>query len=230
MAVPGRAQTALVQTTLGSLITQGQNTFTLGSVTGITAGTIGVSTDLYVDRELMIVLSVNTTTKVVTVSRGQGGTQASGHANSAMVLYGPPNAFQVFDPEGACVTANTAYTPWVNVRNGYQWLCSTVTLSWVAGFNNLGSLQVTKAVASAAADVLPTGPLFHITGTTTGITGFTIPVGFEKGKICAISDSGTWTTTTGSGANNFAIGVTGTQYLTFCWTYDKVTGSSTRIR
>jgi hypothetical protein len=104
----------------------------------------------------------------------------------------------------------------VNTKTGSEWLCSTVTLSWVPGFgNDVGPAAVTAAVASAAGKITPSGPLFHITGTA-AITGFNIPVGFTGGNVCAIPD-GIFTTTN---ANNIAIASTAVVSKTECWTYD----------
>ena len=52
----------------------------------------------------------------------------------------------------------------VNVANGRQWLFSTVLNAWVPGWNNDNPKAVTAAVASAAAAITPSGPLFHVTG------------------------------------------------------------------
>jgi hypothetical protein len=92
-----------------------------------------------------------------------------------------PNGFYDGDPSlnSACTAANTSTTPWVNVRTGVQWLCSSVTGTFVAGFNNplvAVTPQPTAAVASVAGTTLPSGPFFHVTGTNI-ITGWTIPVG-----------------------------------------------------
>ena len=201
-------QTALTQTTISANVSQGATSFALASVTGITGvgainnavgGTTGGNantTDLYIDRELLQVVSVNTTAKTVTVLRGQGGSQAAPHASGAMVLAGPPAAFLNYDPEGYCGGATGTgfspsnppqYTPWVNQRTGAQWLCSSITHSWVPGFGNPGGsgnpISVTTAVASVAGSTLPSGPLFHVTGTN-AITGWTIPVG------CAATTTG----------------------------------------
>lgn len=187
----------LTQTTLSAAITSSQTVFNVASATGITAatGAPGTSTTLYVQDtsgagEAMTVVAVSSTT--VTVARGSSGTVARGHVSGAMVLAGRPNWFYVKDPGGSCTTANLLVTPFVNILTGRQWLCSTITLSWVPGFNNdltPGSASVTTAVASAAGVVLPSGPLFHVTGTS-AITGFTIPVGCNA---------------TGSGACSFVV-------------------------
>jgi hypothetical protein len=97
--------TNLTTTTLTALLNSGpnaQNNVTLTSVTGIAAPTAGggIQTMLLVDSELMTVESVNTTTLVATVQRGQGGTKVANHGNGANVWYGAPQYFLQFGPPG----------------------------------------------------------------------------------------------------------------------------------
>src|ERR1700688_608131 len=190
------AQTALTQTTLSQAVGAGPTPFsgtitaytsnvTLASVTGVIASGVPlyIQSILYVDQEAMAVISVNTTTLVVVVQRGYMSTTVQPHLSGTMVLVGPPGAFNLQDPtvrsdagtqNGACVAANTAFTPYINIVTGKQWLCSTITTSWVPGWNNTQApAAVTAAVASAAGQVTPSGPLFHITGAL-AITGFLI--------------------------------------------------------
>ena len=86
---------------------------------------------------------------------------------------------------------------------------------WVAGFNNPEPNKgPTAAVASAAGAILPSGPLFHVTGAL-AVTGFTIPVGFAGGSFVVIPDGAfTWTT-----AGNIAVAGTAVvnRALTFTW-------------
>ena len=195
---------SLTQTTTVALISSGQNCFTLTSVSGISgfgpginnpvAGTsagTGNITDLYIDRELMQVVSTNTAAKVVCVLRGQGSSQASAHFTGTMVLIGPPGAFFNYDPEGYCGgpvggvnfgggPANPPqFTPWVNQRTSAQWICSTVTKTWVPGFVSLmgpGSFASTASLALIAGTNTPTGPLFHTT-TTNAVVTWAAPIG-----------------------------------------------------
>jgi hypothetical protein len=198
-------QAALTQTTLSAAVSgpsfySGTSqslslTVTLAACTGL-AGPILPGTPssiIYVGREAMGVFSLNTTTCVLNVNRGYLGTQAAPHPSGDMVLYGPnyavtiaqggnpvPNGlFQTDPPAGSCTAANTPTTPWVNVLTGAQWLCSSVTSTWVPGFYNPlypMAAAPTTAVASVAGATLPSGPLFHVTGTN-AITSWTVPVG-----------------------------------------------------
>jgi hypothetical protein len=211
-------QNTLVQTSLSAAITSNQTQFAVASATGINAPTITTpGSVLYVVElgetlgESMPITGLSSTTVTVTRTRGRA------HASGAMVLVATaPNWFYSVDPLGSCTTASTYVTPYLNVTNGRQWLCSTVTGTWVPGFGNTAApAGATTAVASAAGLVTPSGPLFHITGTA-AITGFNIPVGYNGGRICVIPD-GIFTTTN---ANNIALASTAVVSKTLCFDYD----------
>lgn len=249
LAVGASAQTALVQTTLTNAMGVGPQgspsgdnapyatVATLGSATGVSLAVNGQPvTFIYVDQELMGVLTqVPGTTLSFNVLRSQSGTKAHSHVAATMVLVGTVSpqfggfsgsgGFQVADPplNGACTGTSTGQTPWINVLTRAQWLCSSITKTWVPGFYNpytSGAEAVTAAVASAAGLITPSGPLFHITGAL-AITGFNIPVGFNAsanggGQICVIPD-GTFTTTT---ATNIALASTAVVNKILCWSWD----------
>jgi hypothetical protein len=184
------AQNTLTSTTLAAaLSTSNATVLTITSATGIT---VSPATNLYIDKELMSVKSVSGTQ--IGVTRGMGGTTAMPHINTAVVLAGRPNWFSLIDPAGGCTNANVIATPLVNIKNGNQWLCSTVLLKWVPGFGNYDrQAEVTTAVASANGVIVPSGPIFHVTGAN-AITGFTVPVGYGGGDIVIIPDGTfTWT-------------------------------------
>ena len=247
--------TALTYTTTSAIVSAGSNTFQLASVTGIsgfgpginspTGGTttIGNITDLYIDRELFQVISVNTTAKTVVVLRGQGGSQAAAHASGATVIIGPPSAFLDYDPEGYCAAITGTpginqqygnppqYTPWINQRTSLQWICSTVTSVWVPGYGNPGVSGtvpgLTTAVASATT-ITPSGPFFTVTGTT-AIATINLPSGFQDGQSITIKFSGvdTWTA-----AGNIAVLGTNTTagtFVTFTWNATTSKWSPSRV-
>ncbi len=203
-------QNALTSTTLSAAITATQQSFSVASATNIS---VSPATAIYVDKELMYVLSVSGTR--ITVARGQNGTAAVAHTSGSYVLAGRPDMFVTVAPTGACTTASTYVAPVVNVLTGYQYLCSTVTLAWVPGFNNPEPAQATATVASAAGAITPSGPLFTVSGTA-AVTGFTFPVGFTgKGSFTVIPTGAfTWTT-----AGNIAVAGTAVvgRALTFTW-------------
>lgn len=246
-----QAQVALTQTTLAAqvngpafysgLTPTTDTTVFLASVSGISAPTLPGSpvSVIYIGREAMGVFTVNTNLKSVGVIRGYLGTLASPHPNGDMVLisnvysttqaFGAnpvPSGFFQIDPPfgGACNPAGTPTTPWINVITGNQWLCSSVTNSWVPGFENTwitdGAWQ-TATVPAATGTVTPSGPLFIISGAG-AISGFVIPVGCDATAVggCAftvIAAAGsTWTWTA---AGNIMTAGTGTPGHSFTFTW-----------
>lgn len=240
-------QNVLVQTTLSaaipvtpsSLFSSSANTVQVASATGITIAqlnptqTLNIQNQwvLYIDREEMLVTGINGTTLFVT--RGYNSTLAAPHVSGTMVLYGRANWFYTADPGAtpgsgtgisgvSCTAASVFVSPYLNVRTGGQWLCSTITGTWVPGWNNAGGdfFSQTATVASAASAVTPSGPYFSISGTA-AITGFNIPLGFNGtavgGGCFVVNPTGIFTWTA---AGNIAIAGTTTQALvqvSFCW-------------
>lgn len=210
-------QNTLTQTTLssavpattGSLFTSSASSVVLAACTNITGVQLNPTTTLntqnqwviYVDREAMLVYSVSSSGCVLQVQRGYNGTVATSHASGAMVLFGRQAWFYVTDPGASpgvgspagvtCTAASVYVSPYLNIRTGAQWLCSTITGTWVPGFNNSlypSQAAPTVAVASVAGATLPSGPLFHVTGTN-AITSWTIPVGCNATAVggCAFT-------------------------------------------
>lgn len=222
-ALSGFGQTALTSTTLSAAITVNQQTFSVVSTTGMTA--TNPKTLLYViDKngtkgELMTVTAVPSSTSVTVI---RGSANRSAHVSGAYVVISgtnPAQSFQTANPNGPCTAANTLYTPWINTYTGEQFLCSTLSVDWVHGWNTPSPFGVTADVASAAGLVVPGGPLFTMTGTS-AITGFTLPVGFAGGSFCTMPTGAfTWTTATN-------IGLAGTAVVgrVLCFTWNSSTG------
>ena len=218
----------IIQTTLAAAINHKATTISVASATGISAPTnaTGSQQKLYIidpdqtKGELMIVASAPNGL-FIPVSR-LDEFKAS-HTSGSIVLIAPLDptlgGFQEFDPSGnPSVTGSypgaPVITPWLNVTNGNQWL-QGILGQWVPGFNNVSASKgVTAAVASAAGAIIPSGPLFHVTGAL-AVTGFTIPVGFAGGSFTIIPDGAFTFTNAGN------IGVAGTavvnRALTFQW-------------
>lgn len=233
LCLPAFGQTAMTTTTLSAAVSStSTTTIRVASATGITAG----STMLYIEDgtggasagEALFVNSVNGT--AIGVTRGYYGTYANTHISGALVFVGPPNAFNVIDPTGACTAANTPFTPYLNVKTGNQWLCSTITNSWVPGWFNTSAVPgVTAAVASVAGATNPSGPLFHVTGAL-AITawGSSTSSGLSAGgggsatnvigaPFCIIPDGAFTTTAT----NNIALASTAVVNKILCYTFDQ---------
>lgn len=221
----------LTATSLSAAVTQSTTVFPVASATGITAQT----TLLYVEdgtggnSEAVFVNAVNGTQ--ISVTRGYNGTQARAHLSGSVVLAGPPYYFVSVDPSGSC-TASASVTPTVNIQSKRQWICSSITNSWVPGFfNEAKPAGVTFAVAavSGGAAVNPSGPLFHVTGTSGySITawGSSTSLGSLGGggsatqpygaPFCTIPDA-TWVTTA---TNNIALASTAVVNKKLCFTFD----------
>jgi hypothetical protein len=216
----------LTATTLSSAIASGQTTvIQVTSATNINAPNIQSNTigsQLYVVApgntrgDVMLVQAVNSTN--ITVRRTSGGA-ATGFPSGSLVLVGQPNWFYDYDPSGGCTTATVFASPWVNTKTGDQWLCSTITLSWVPGFQNRqagnNNAQVTALVASVAGATAVNGPLQHINGTN-AITSFTMGAGWNGGGFCIIPDAAFTTTAT----NNIGKASTAVASKTLCFTWD----------
>lgn len=151
------AQTILTNTTLSSAVpgpnssalsTGNQGLVVVASATGISApapntgNTYGLATSnaqtfLYVDRELMQVVSVSGTT--IGVIRGVGGTAVASHASSAFVFVVPatvvygggPYGYGPGIPQGSCTRANEPFLPRIHFASGV--ISDCLNGQWVQG-------------------------------------------------------------------------------------------------
>ncbi len=142
----------------------------------------------------------------------------SAHASGAMVLVATKaNWFQTVDPQGSCVTAQTYVTPYVNINNGTQWLCSATTLTWVPSWGNPLDKQLitSTATASVAGATAIVAPLVEISGTE-AITSFTMPTGWNGQGFCVLPTAA-FTTVAG---NNIAEATTADANQTLCFVWN----------
>lgn len=242
------AQTSLTQTTLATVQNgsplASSTTVTLAACTGIIAPVLPgtPASAIYIGGEVEGILTWNSSTCSGTVLRGYQGTRQSLHPLGDMVLISvpyqttlgqganpQPNGFFEKDPplNGACTPSATATTPYLNVLTGAQWLCSATTGTWVPGFNNplnavAPGMLSTSASVSGAQPIF--GPYFTLSGTSGGITSFTIPVGLNAtasgaGTFC-VYPTGAFTTTAG---NNIAASSTAVVGKTLCFTWNPAT-------
>lgn len=129
---PLQAQTTpaglLSSTTLNGAISATQTTLVLTSASASTGSTYGAPAAgqcLYIDLELMRIVSTNSTTMTVT----RGNQHRSAHRTLAIVLTGPCNGmnggFMAADPPALVGNQNCALyvMPWVNVTTGDSWWC-----------------------------------------------------------------------------------------------------------
>jgi hypothetical protein len=214
---------SLTQTTLSAAITASQASIPVASAAHIVAPSGGYYQKIYVidpngmKGELMTVLAVSGTQ--VSVSRLD---EFKGpHASGSIVLMADLDpvsgaCFYTTNPVGTPAADPGLTVPYVNVVTGEQWIYSSVTGGWVPGWNNpaVGKGCTTAIASGDSAAVTPTGPLFHVTGSS-GVTSFVIPVGFAGGSFMTIND-GAWTTTAG---NNVGSTTTQVATSTTTWTY-----------
>ena len=188
----------LTQTTLSGAITTNQNVFNVASTANISAPVNNFYQQIYVIDpgsligELMTVIAVPVSGTIQVSRLDQFKIN---HVNGAIVIINVPNGGLgllngFVDTDPPTVPPQVPPLSWiVNVVNGRQWLYSTVSGTWVPGFNNT---EVPNApmpsVASVAGAITPTGPMFHVTGTN-AITGITLPSGFTSGEITIIADA-----------------------------------------
>jgi len=157
---------SLTVTTLSAAIAASDTYFAVASTTGITApvSTTGSGyTWLLVENEIMFVESVNTSTLVVNVLRGQLGTQAVAHGATAPVAAGAYSDFSGFAP----ATSAFGVTP--------------------------GKNSGVSAPVASAATITATGPVFHLTGTGASPTTLIPYSGFIDGGIIRIIFDGSGT-------------------------------------
>lgn len=159
------AQTYVKFTTLASAITSSSsqaNTFSLTSVSGITAG----STQLYIEGEADFVNAVNTVANTVSVTRGAGfSSRVSTHPSGALVWYGPPYEFQAQNPVGypfgSCTRTSGLVLPYIDIINNIYSDC--LGSKWVRGVD--GGLSPTIIFSPA-----PGGGVLTGVGTSTTTT------------------------------------------------------------
>lgn len=171
LAAPLAAQTSMSSTTLSAAVTATANRVIVASATGITARSAGAATTLlYVDQELMEVVSVSGTR--ITVIRGSVSTPVTSHNSGATVYHGPPGSFANSDPSGSCTSTLIGYTPRIVPSTGKSWEC--VDSNWVETgavrqLNVTGRAQVSAASPSAASAILAV--VGGAGGATTSTTG-----------------------------------------------------------
>jgi hypothetical protein len=216
---------SLTQTTLSAAIGVNDKVIPVASVAHISAPVGGFKQKLYIidpnqmKGELMEVDAVSG----LNVSVSRLGAFKGPHLSGSIVLIADVDPFGArfyeCNPTGSPATDSGFTTPYVNVVTGEQWLYSSLSGGWVAGWNNPAPKGVTAAVASVAGATLPSGPLFHMTGTN-AVTAFTIPVGFAGGSFTVIADAAwTWTLT-----NNIGCAGTAVAHEAVTFFYDSATG------
>ena len=148
----------------GGLVT----TISVTSATNMTVpsfGTSGITTFLFVDRELMGVIAINGTS--LTVRRGQGGSKTSSHLSGAIVWWGPQRYFLNVAPAGLCTPNNIIASPAVVVADGSVWVCSGVTSTagiWAQTINGADSNGAGSAIGNFCTGTAGSGEIEFLNG------------------------------------------------------------------
>lgn len=169
IAVPILGQTTVNSTTLSAAVTsRTQQVIPLTSVSTVAAGDV-----LYVDREAMLVQSVNTTAVNATATRGYAGTRADPHASGSAVWTGPPRRFYSSDVFGVCTATAESFLPHIVLPSGNVFQCSNS--EWVRyrdnGYRSFNAGRNDGGTTYTAAGALTVQPgLSFINGTTLAMT------------------------------------------------------------
>lgn len=223
------AQTILSSTTLSAAITSNsQTTITVASESGMLApGTTGpVNTVLYVDRELMFVTALPTST-TLTVQRAKGigaGGRPTAHLSGATVYYAntangmaaPAYFSQVSWPNenwGSCTSGSEAVLPRIYVYSGA--IADCIGSQWTQT-NAPGKPTLATGVTIPAGVLTATGTIMTTDTGTAAMTGITVPNGWSPGMCLTFSPGGafTWTTATNIAASGTAVA---NKSLFACW-------------
>jgi len=221
-SAPLWAQTVVTSTTLSAALGNSPvATMTVASATGFVAN----STFALIDKELVIVQAVNSTT--IGITRGADGTRPAPHISGATVWVGPAVAFNKYTPSGQCTRTLLQYVPFIvagdrdPLNNGILFDCLGLTTAgqWVRVSESGGPPILGTTVASPAGVMTATGTVFTVSGTN-AITGITLPAGWAPGVSLYVVPSGVFTWTA---ATNIAIAGTAVvnKLLIFTWSGTK---------
>jgi hypothetical protein len=219
-------QNTLTTTTLSSAVA-GVNTnyIILTSVTGVNAPTLGgggitgtqgnQGSALFIDNELMQVVSVNTTSKIVYVLRGVQGTRAATHAVNQLVwIGGDPTWFSPAPvgthPQGTCTVGSLYVVPDIHVLDGTIWNCDSGSVWGFAGLmpTAYGAPMARTTVSDAAYTALPYDSLIAYTALTADRV-ITLPAANSmNGKVYTIVNESSGSHMLTSGTNCITSGAT----------------------
>jgi hypothetical protein len=222
LTTSGWAQTALTSTTLSSAIVNANDqTMTLASTTGFSATTTAAQYYAVIDREVVAIRTVNTTTGVVGITRGVSpGMKATGHVSGATVYFIPAGSLALsnFDRAGACSAANTtadfaqtaSSVPVINPQTGSlfqcvsgQWYRGDITNTFSYTLNGLNQPANNTATAGGAG-ITATGGAGSAAITTTTTNGGAGGAPSITGGVGGVGG-----TTSGTGGAGGAVTATG---------------------
>ena len=198
----------------------------VSSTTGFTPlPSTSVTMFALIDREIARVLSVNTTNRIVQLSRGQLSTRATPHVSGAVFTYLPAQASVGYVPSGQCLRTSLQYVPMVTFPSqglsgsdvGLVLDCLGVGASgqWTITAPSLGNTVIGSVVASATS-ITPTGTYFQVSGTVNPVNTITVPAGWISGSCLTLEPTGAFVTGTGGNISIASTAVTG-KMLFMCW-------------
>ncbi len=235
------AQITLSTTTLSSAITttstnQTGQTINVAAITNMAAPgpTNLVNTALWVDNELMTVLSIVDSTHV-TVRRGAAnggaGSKPTTHLSGATVWYSYTQngvyAMSQFTsnsgPENwaSCQAIQQIALPRINTYWGSRADCLGVTTAghWVRT-DAPGQPVLGATYTVPAGTIVPNGSIFITDTGTNQATGIQVPYGAGAGFVLTIIPGGAFTTTTSGGLANICLASTAVAKKTLTMTYN----------
>jgi hypothetical protein len=199
-------QNTLTTTTISSAVTStNTNYIIVASVTGINAPTLGgggitgtqggSGSALFIDNELMTVISINSTSKTVYVQRGTNGTRAATHAANQLVwIGGDPTWFSGAavgtHPQGTCTASLLTTLPDIHVLDATIWNCDSGGVWGFAGLTPgaYGAPVARTTVADAIYTALPYDSYIAYTSITTARV-VTLPAANSmNGKVYTVAD------------------------------------------
>lgn len=220
------AQSVVTSTTLSAAISgTTDQQMTITSTTGWNATSSAAQYFALVDREIVGVRTVNTTSKVIGITRGQLGSRAVPHISGATVWTAVAAAFSTYPPSGQCTRTSLSYVPWIvaggpNIVSeiGTLFDCLGVTTAgqWVETNGGSVGLPVLGSTVASATSITPTGTYFKVSGTVNPVSAIVVPAGWAAGNCLQLEPTGAWVTDTAGNILIASTAVTG-KLMTQCW-------------
>jgi hypothetical protein len=157
-------QATMTQTTITEPVTASSGELTVASVTGFTVGNI-----VFIDKEAMRIVSINSANLNVNVDRGAFGTGAVAHVDNSVAFTGTKASFLNQDPSGACTRSQIVALPTAALATGRMWDCDAV-IGW---YQTRGDYRLIKNVCNENAKVGTTAG--WVVAAASNIRQFTVP-------------------------------------------------------
>ena len=206
---PQFAQTTVTSTTLSTAVNNQLQQIAVASVTGFDVGDIA-----FVDREAMLVRSVNSSALIIGVQRGWEGTIAQAHGASAPVFIGAPSNYYQgpTPPVGICTATAENFLPRIMLPSGDVYTCAGSALGayWQKIGADLGTVTQQFVQGGVAANAVDTA--FFIADRTYVVTKIQAvwAVAESTGSMDIMVEKLTGTTACASGTDLQTAAIAGT--------------------